>query len=79
MFRLRTREFNRLIVSVAAGGPPIVIREIGRRVELALSRAPPIQCDQHNELDPDDGHSRTAAEARHAREMSPGGIRQRVR
>lgn len=71
MIRLRAREFNRVIVPVAASGPPIVIRESGRRVELALSRAPPIQWDQHDELDPDDGHSRTVVEARHARKKAP--------
>jgi hypothetical protein len=69
----RAREFNRLIAPVAAGGRPIVIRESGPRVELALSRAPRIPWDQHDDLDPEDGDSRIVAEALHAMDMGPDG------
>lgn len=69
----RAREFNRLIAPVAAGGPPIVIRESAPRVELALSRADRIPWDQHDDLDPDDGDSCIVAEALHAKDMSAAG------
>lgn len=69
----RAREFNRLISPVAAGGPPLVIRESGPRVELALSRAKRIPWDEHDELDPDDGDSRIVAEALYARDMCAEG------
>jgi hypothetical protein len=69
----RAREFNRLIASVAAGGPPIVIRESAPRVHLALSRAFRIPWDQHDDLDPDDGDSCIVAEVLHARDMSAAG------
>jgi hypothetical protein len=69
----RARAFNRLIGPVAAGGPPIVIRESGPRVELALSRAMRIPWDQHGDLDPDDGDSCIVAEALHARDMNDNG------
>jgi hypothetical protein len=69
----RAREFNRLIASVAAGGPPIVIRESAPRVHLALSRAVRIPWDQHDDLDPDDGDSCIVAEVLHARDMSAAG------
>lgn len=69
----RAREFNRLIASVAAGGPPIVIRESAPRVELALSRAVRIPWDQHDDLDSDDGDSCVVAEMLHARDMSAQG------
>lgn len=66
----RAREFNRLIASVAAGGLPIVIREGGPRVELALARTGRIPWDQYDDLDPEDGDSRIVAEALHAKDMS---------
>lgn len=69
----RAREFNRLIGSVAAGGPPIVIRESSPRVELALSRASRIPWDQLDDLDPNDGDSCIVAEALHARDMNADG------
>lgn len=69
----RAREFNRLIAPVAAGGPPIVIRESAPRVELALSRAIRIPWDQHDDLDPDDGDSCIVAEALHAKDMNAAG------
>lgn len=69
----RAREFNRLIGSVAAGGPPIVIRDGGPRVELALSRASKIPWDQLDGLDPQDGDSCIVAEALHARDMNAQG------
>lgn len=69
----RAREFNRLIASVAAGGPPIVIRESAPRVDLALSRAVRIPWDQHDDLDPDDGDSCIVAEVLHAKDMSAAG------
>ncbi|ATC25970.1 hypothetical protein [Caulobacter vibrioides] len=69
----RAREFNRLIAPVAAGGPPIVIREKEPRVELALSRATRIPWDQYDELDRDDGDSRIVAEALHAKDMNSEG------
>ena len=59
----RAREFNRMIASVAAGGPPIVIRESAPRVDLALSRALRIPWDKHDDLDPDDGDSLDLAPA----------------
>ena len=67
------RAFNRLIGPVAAGAPPLVIRESGPRVELALSSAVRIPWDQHDELDPDDGDSCIVAEALHARDMNNNG------
>jgi len=69
----RAREFNRLIASVAAGGPPVVIRESAPHVELALSRAVRIPWDQHDDLDPDDGDSCIVAEVLHAKDMSAAG------
>lgn len=69
----RAREFNRLIASVAAGGPPIIICERSPRVELALSRAVRIPWDQHDDLDPGDGDSCIVAEVLHARDMSAQG------
>lgn len=69
----RAREFNRLIASVAAGGPPIVIRDSAPRVELALSRAIRIPWDQHDDLDPNDGDSCIVAEVLHAKDMSAVG------
>lgn len=69
----RAREFNKLIAPVAAGGPPIVIRESGPRVELALAYAVRIPWDQHDDLDPDDGDSCIVAEALHASDISPAG------
>lgn len=69
----RAREFNRLIASVAAGGPPIVLRDSAPRVELALSRAIRIPWDQHDDLDPDDGDSCIVAEVLHAKDMSVAG------
>lgn len=69
----RAREFNRQIASVAAGGPPIVLRENAPRVELALSRAVRIPWDQHDDLDPDDGDSCIVAEVLHAKDMSAAG------
>ena len=69
----RAREFNRLIASVAAGGPPIIIRESKPRVELALSRAARIPWDQLDDLDPTDGDSCIVAEALHAKEMNLDG------
>lgn len=69
----RAREFNRLIASVAAGGPPIVIRDSAPRVEIALSRAVRIPWDQHDDLDPVDGDSCIVAEVLHAKDMSAAG------
>lgn len=69
----RAREFNRLIASVAAGGPPIVIRDSAPRVELALSRAVRIPWDQHDDLDPSDGDSCIVAEVLHAKDMGAAG------
>lgn len=69
----RAREFNRLIASVAAGGPPIVIRESAPRVDLALSRAVRIPWDKHDDLDPGDGDSCIVAEVLHAKDMSAAG------
>ncbi len=69
----RAREFNRLIAPVAAGGKPVIIRDSGPRVELALARAIRIPWDQHDDLDPEDGDSRIVAEAIHAKDMSSDG------
>lgn len=69
----RAREFNRLIAPVAAGGAPIVIRESGPRVELALSYAVRIPWERHDDLDPDDGDSCIVAEALHAKGMTGAG------
>lgn len=69
----RAREFNRLIASVAAGGPAIIIRESTPRVELALSRAIRIPWNQHDDLDPDDGDSCIVAEVLHAKDMNSAG------
>lgn len=69
----RAREFNRLISSVAAGGPPIIIRESGPHVELALAHAVRIPWDQHDDLDPDDGDACIVAEMLHAKDMDNAG------
>lgn len=69
----RAREFNRLIASVAAGGPPIVIRESAPRVELALSRAFRIPWDHYDDFDPDDGDSCIVAEVLCAKDMNAVG------
>lgn len=69
----RAREFNRLIASVAAGGPPLVVRSSAPRVELALSLAALIPWERHDDLDPNDGDSCIVAEAMHARGMNENG------
>lgn len=66
----RARDFNKLIAPVAAGGPPIVIRESEPRVELALARAMRIPWDQYDDLDPDEGDSCIVAEMLHAKDMT---------
>ncbi len=69
----RAREFNRLIASVAAGGPPIVIRESLPRVEITLSKANRIRWDEYDDLDAEDGDSRIVAEALQAKGMNENG------
>ena len=69
----RAREFNRLIAPVAAGGPPVVVRESSPSVELALSHAIRIPWDQQDDLDPDDSDSRIVAEALYAKDMTAAG------
>ena len=66
----RARAFNRLIAPVATGGGPIIIRNSGPRVELALSHAVPILWDKHDDLDPTDSDSRIIAELLYAADMS---------
>lgn len=69
----RARAFNRLIGPVAAGGAPVVIRESGPRVELALAHAVRIPWDQYDDLDPADGDSCIVAEALNAKDMNADG------
>ena len=63
------RAFNRLIASVALGGPPVIIREAMPRVALALARCDRIPWDNYDDLDPEDGDSRVVAEALHVQNV----------
>jgi hypothetical protein len=69
----RAREFNRSISLVATGGEPVIVREAGPRVVLALSRSPRIPWELYNDLDQGDGDSCFIADVLHARDISTKG------
>lgn len=65
------RAFNKLIAPSVLTGAPVVIRESGPRVVLAMAVCNRIPWNDYDELDPDDGDSRIVAEALNARDVDP--------
>jgi hypothetical protein len=69
----RAREFNKIISECAIYGRPVLIRNEGPRVELALSSATPIPWDNLDDLDRGDADSRIIAEMIYAKGMNSDG------
>lgn len=64
---LHARSFNRLIAPSVIEGRPVVLREVGPRVELEMVTCSRIPWEIYDELDIDDGDGRIVAEALNAR------------
>lgn len=65
------RTFSQLLGPVAVSGVPLVVREVGPRVELGLVLSERIPWEDYDALDPEDGDSRIVAEALHAKGIEP--------
>jgi hypothetical protein len=71
---VRARDFNRLISTLASGGPSITVAAGPPQVDIALAHCKKIDWDAYDDLDPGQGDDRLVAEILNAKGLSGDGI-----